>query len=448
MSAIEPAVTERGCVDEAVTVCGSEVVCQKTAWLWPGRVPLGKLTLLVGDPEQGKSFLTIDMAARVTRGRAWPDGAKRPPRGSVLILAAEDHAEDTVVPRLKKAGATLAKCSILKGTRGEDGLARPLSLDRDLSVLRRVLLKMPDCRLVVIDPISAYLGNIDGNNNSQLRSILFPLSQLAAEQKVAVVLVNHLNKRSGRKALYRAMGSMAFVAVARAAWLVARDPNDDGRRYMLSLKSNLTNAPKGMAFRLSASNKQAIAKIAWEREPVEQSLAEALQLSSGFNLAEQTYRDHENWVVTWLREQLSDGPKTRMTLWLDGILERVSKDQLYRAGRRLGVVIQKKGMTWESAEWMLPEHVGRRFSNTNAEPTEADVSESGAKDLPTAKEPAKASTVPLTSKTAAAEVLDDMQRELAATTEPARRKQILFEARRGLEGILGTSKEYWVNGTD
>jgi len=173
-----------------------------------------------------------------------------------------------------------------------------------------------------------------------------------------------------------------------------------------------------------------------------------LQLSSGFNLAEQTYRDHENWVVTWLREQLSDGPKTRMTLWLDGILERVSKDQLYRAGRRLGVVIQKKGMTWESAEWMLPEHVGRRFSNTNAEPNEADVSESGAKGLPITKEQAKTSTMPLTSKTATSEVLDDMQRELAATTDPARRKQILFEARRGLEGVLGTSKEYWVIGTD
>lgn len=448
MLTIESAVTGAERVDEAVTVCGSEVVCQKTEWLWPGRVPLGKLTLLVGDPEQGKSFLTVDMAARVTRGRAWPDGTKRSSRGSVLILAAEDHAEDTVVPRLKKAGATLSKCSILKGTRGEDGLARPLSLDRDLSVLRRVLLKMPDCRLVVVDPIGAYLGNVDGNNNSQLRSILFPLSQLAAERNIAVVLVNHLNKRSGRKALYRAMGSMAFVAVARAAWLVARDPNDDDRRYMLSLKNNLANAPKGMAFRLAAANKRAIAKIAWERELVEQSLAEALQLSSGFNLAEQTYRDHEHWVVTWLREQLSDGPKTRMTLWLDGMLERVSKDQMYRAGKRLGVVIQKKGMTWDNAEWMLPEHVGRRFSSTNAESNEGNVRESVAKDPPKAKEEAKASTLPLTSKTAATEILDDLQRELAATSDPARRNRIMLEARRGLEGIFGTSKEYWVNGTD
>ena len=260
-----------------IVVRGSEVVCRKLEWLWPDRVPLGKLTLLIGDPEQGKSFLTIDMAARVTRGRAWPDKVKsRAPRGSILVLTAEDQSDDTVVPRLKKAGAKLDKCMILKAARTEDGLARPVSLDRDLGIVRKMLLDNPDCRLVVIDPISAYLGQVDGNSNSNVRSLLFPLAELAAEREVAVVLVSHLNKRTSARTMYRAMGSMAFVAVARAAWLVVHDPKNEERRLMLSVKNNLAEAPTGLAFHLSAANGRATAKIEWEKEPVEQTLAEVL----------------------------------------------------------------------------------------------------------------------------------------------------------------------------
>ena len=392
-----------------IAVRGSEVICRKLQWLWPNRVPLGKLTLLVGDPEQGKSFLTLDMAARITRGRGWPDQPKqRAPRGSVIVLSAEDDSDDTIVPRLKKAGANLNQCVILKASRAADGLARPVSLDRDLGVVRRTLLDNPDCRMVVIDPISAYLGQVDGNSNTHLRSLLFPLGELAAERGVAVVMVSHLNKRTSAQAMYRTMGSMAFVAVSRAAWLVVRDPKNEERRLMLSVKNNLTDRPQGMAFRLAAASKHAIAKIAWEKTPVDLTLAEALEISSGFNLAEQRYRDHEHWVVTWLREELSDGPKTRTQLGLDGMFESVSKDQMYRAAKRLGVVMRKKGMTWDDAEWMLPEHAE--------------------------KNPAKPAAN--TAHKKPAEIIDELQENLSQETDPAARKKLLQQGRRELEGAV------------
>ena len=403
-----------------IAVRGSDVVCRKLAWLWQLRVSLGKLTLLVGDPEQGKSFLTLDMAARVTRGRAWPDQPKqRAPRGSVIVLSAEDHSDDTIVPRLKKAGANLDKCVILKASRAADGLVRPVSLDRDLGVVRQTLLDNPDCRLVVIDPISAYLGQVDGNSNTHLRSLLFPLAELAAERGVAVVMVSHLNKRTSAQAMYRTMGSMAFVAVSRAAWLVVRDPKNEERRLMLSVKNNLTERPKGMAFRLSSANKQAIAKIAWENEPVEQTLAEALEISSGFNLAEQRYRDHEHWVVTWLREQLSDGPKTRIQLWLDGMFESVSKDQLYRAAKRLGVVMRKKGMTWDDADWLLPEHLGKQFPTPGAANPERD------RLPPSNAMPKKPEAV-----------VRELQDQLSNVTDPAERRKIVQQSRRELDAAF------------
>src|SRR5688572_22453521 len=127
-------------------------------WLWPERNPIGKFTLLFGDPGLGKSFITLDMAARVSTGRAWPDGGACP-EGSVLLIGAEDDVEDTVCPRLWMAGAEVSKIEHLdavteidrKGNRVE----RSFTLD-EVEALGRTLADMPDCKLIVIDPIGAF----------------------------------------------------------------------------------------------------------------------------------------------------------------------------------------------------------------------------------------------------------------------------------------------------
>src|SRR5690606_19465262 len=140
-----------------------------------------------------------------------------------------------VLPRLAEAGADLDRCILLKKARSQDGMPFSLTLKRDIELLRRMIEETPDCRLVVIDPISAYLGDADGHNNQQVRTMLLPLVELAAERNVAVVMVSHLNKRASSRAMHRTMGSMAFVALARSAWLIAADPENARRRLMLSL---------------------------------------------------------------------------------------------------------------------------------------------------------------------------------------------------------------------
>jgi len=325
-------------------------------WLWPGKIPLGKLTLLAGDPELGKSFLTIDMAARVTSGSAWPDGTPSVP-GSVIFLNAEDELADTVCPRLHQAGAELSKCAALAAVRSEaDGLAQPLSLARDLRAVRETLLTRPDCRLIVIDPISAYMGYVDSNSNTDVRTLLFPLSQLAAEFDVAIVVVTHFNKKGSGRTIYRAMGSLAFVAASRSAWVLVRDPEDEGRRIFLPLKSNLSDKSAGMAFRLQAPTGAAVAKIDWESEAVIESADQLLCVSGAFNKAAQTYRDEESYALKRLREALTEGPVEQK--WLFSLFRPpcVSDPQLYRAADKLGVIKMKESYSNTSWVWALPEH--------------------------------------------------------------------------------------------
>ena len=334
----------------------SDVRVRNLEWLWPERIPLGKLTLLAGDPGLGKSFLSLDIASRVTRGSAWPDdcAAKVNP-GSVVLLSAEDDLEDTVCPRLQAAGADLTKIVSLSAARDtRDGLARPLSLGRDLAAVRDAVAALPDCRLVVIDPISGYMGDSDGNNNIDVRALLYPLAELAAERRLAVVAVTHLNKKAVGKAIYRAMGSLAFVAVARAAWGVICDPDNEARRLFMPLKHNLAPKVKGLSFALETAENQATPRIVWDSNPIDRPIDELLR-PPAFNFEAQAYRDKMGHTTEWLRELLTDGPRSRKDIFFWALIQSHSESQLYRAAEKLGVVKTKKGMDPDTWEWSLPE---------------------------------------------------------------------------------------------
>jgi hypothetical protein len=343
----------------AVAVELSTVVSRPTEWLWKGRLPLGKLTLLAGDPGLGKSFLTVDLAARVTTGRAWPDGSPCS-GGDVIFLNAEDELDDTLCPRLEKAGADLSKCVAITASRSnETGLVLPLSLARDLASMRQILLTRPHCKLIVIDPISAYMGYTDSNSNTEVRSLLFPLAQLAAEFRVAVVAVTHLNKRGTGRAIYRAMGSLAFVAAARSAFTVVRDPEDEERHLLLPVKSNLAMKASGLAYRFKADSELAVATIDWEAEPVDAKLDELLNQRPTCTKADRAYRDSENYAETWLRQALEEGPRPRSSFFPFFMRPlEISDQQLYRAAERLGVVKVKESLSNDSWLWALPEHTG------------------------------------------------------------------------------------------
>ena len=244
----------------------SEVQPEDVRWLWPGRIAAGKLTLIAGHPGLGKSFLTVDLAARVTTGAAWPDGQGRAPRGSVVMLNCEDDAADTIRPRLDAAGGDPSRVVVLDGVREPDRPERGFDLAADLAAVADLLDATPDCRLVTIDPVSAYLGAADSHKNAEVRGLLAPLQALAARRGVAVVLVSHLNKAGGGGAMSRVSGSGAFVAAVRAAWAVSADPDaeDDpdarARRLLLPLKNNLAPDAGGLAFAVAGDP----AAVAWE----------------------------------------------------------------------------------------------------------------------------------------------------------------------------------------
>jgi Bifunctional DNA primase/polymerase, N-terminal/AAA domain len=169
-------------------------------WLWQGRIALGKLSLIVGDPSVGKSLLTAAMASIVSKGYVWPVDDIASPIGDVILLSAEDDPADTTKPRLEAAEADSKRVHTLQAIRElqEDGTQtqRMFSLKRDLNALEDMLATLPECKLVIVDPISAYLDDTDSHRNAAVRGLLGPLAALASKYKIAIVAIDHLNKNS------------------------------------------------------------------------------------------------------------------------------------------------------------------------------------------------------------------------------------------------------------
>ncbi|MGD1041492.1 MAG: AAA family ATPase [Sedimentisphaerales bacterium] len=307
-------------------------------WLWFNRIPLGMLTLILGDPGLGKSFLTLYMASRVSTGGAWPDRDGIPDncasKGSVVILTAEDDLSHVVRPRLDALEADVTKIDALEGVKIKDENDREhceyFNLQRDLSALQQAVRSRKDTKLVVIDPLSAYLGGrIDSHKDAEVRSVLRPLVELAEQCSVAVVGVTHLNKNANGKAVYRAMGSLAFLAAARTCWLVTADPNDpDSKRRLLTpAKHNVLIEPTGLAFEIVDG------KVVFESEPVTLTADEALSTVSTIE------PEALNKAKTWLVEQLPQGSAvTAADIFRRADEQGIKKGTLRRAKQELGVV--------------------------------------------------------------------------------------------------------------
>ncbi len=148
-------------------------------WLWAGRVPLGMMTMFAGDPKLGKSFVTLAMAAALSRGVPLPSSDQPNRPGSTILMSAEDDPARTIVPRLTAAGADLAKVHILESVVRANGHEALPTLRADVDAIATAATRLGDCRLVVIDPVSAYLTGVDDNRNAALRGVLTPLNRLA-----------------------------------------------------------------------------------------------------------------------------------------------------------------------------------------------------------------------------------------------------------------------------
>lgn len=333
----------------------SSVKPEAVRWLWPGKIAIGKLTLIAGDPGLGKSMITASLAAHVTSGRPWPGGGTCPPQGDVLFISAEDDPADTIRPRLDAAGADPERVHIVTGVEcpndrgGTD--RRLLSLRKDPEAIAAAVRSMQACRLIIVDPVSAYLDGADSHNNAEVRALLAVLSDLAREIGAAIVVVTHLNKGSGGSALYRSTGSLAFVAAARAAWLVARDKADKDRRLFLPLKNNLGPDSSGLAYRIQ--EKDGVPFVEWENEPVVISADDAL------GRPEDT--DHESTLADageeWLRGILALGPVASAEIKKHATDAGFTWTTIRRAQAAIGIKPRRIGGTAAEGKWVwcLPE---------------------------------------------------------------------------------------------
>jgi AAA domain len=313
-------------------------------WLWSAWIPLGKLTVLDGDLGLGKSTLLLDLAARVSTGRAMPDGSAGI-SGDVCLLSAEDSLGDTIRPRLEAAGADLARIHALTAVWDDMEGNRPLLLPGDQPVLEGVL-RRTHSRLLVLDPLRAHLAH--PGREQALRRCLHGLADIAEQAGCAMVLLRHLGQ-VGSKAVPRGAGNLTVLAAARSGLLVARDPDSADRRVLACTKPSLSALPRSLCFRLAPGDHGAC-RVVWcgtstwsaddllrsDREREQQgALAEACQL---------------------LREVLKAGPHPARACRAEAEAAGVTATTLKRAKQRLGVRSVRVGFgTTGQWFWSLPE---------------------------------------------------------------------------------------------
>lgn len=219
-------------------------------WLWKDWIPFGKLTLISGDAGVGKSLLTLDIAARYSTGRDFPDGSPPGGEGNVLLMTAEDSPEDMLLPRLKAAEADVQKINVWTSKPdGKSGLPQPILFPDDLEDLRATI-ERTKMGLVIIDPISDFLAQrVNSWSDPSMRRVLTPLAGIAEQTGAAIVIVGHLNKKDvGPNPLYRVVGSIAQVSAARSAVIVARTPDDEEQRIVACIKTNLVKKPTSFLY--------------------------------------------------------------------------------------------------------------------------------------------------------------------------------------------------------
>ena len=330
-------------------VAADEVKQQSVKWLWEGRLALGKIALIGGYPGVGKSQLVIDLIALMTSGGRWPTGELAVP-GNAIILSSEDDASDTICPRLEAAGADLRGVTII-GRVADAGRRRTFSLQSDLDRLDQVLQDRPHNKILMIDPVTAYLGEIDSHRTTDVRSALTPLEEWAARRMIAVASITHPPKGVSGNAINSFTGSLAFVAAPRLAHICVSEPDSD-RKLFIAVKNNLGPLHKGHGYSVIAKNLDSgivAPRIIWDDAPVDVTASEAIFAA---NQASRPERKIEA-AKDFLREALASGPKAAKEIEEEARRAGLSWATVRRAKDELGYRSEKVGVTggweWRSA---------------------------------------------------------------------------------------------------
>ena len=306
-----------------------DVKPEAVSWLWPGRMARGKYQVIVGDPDLGKTTIALDCAARLSIGGTWPDGTPCP-QGKSLILRAEDGIADTIRPRIDTLGGDPSQVAVLEAIRDDRG-QRPLNLKNDLDILVAAI-EQTQPTLVIIDPISAYLGDTNSHKDSEVRGLLSPIKDILEKHKVTLLAVAHLNKNQQQAVIHRTSGAVAFVAAARLGWVVASHPDDPERWVMAMFKHNLCAKAPSLTYELDGGG------VTWDVAGGDITAETLLQSAGPEDRGEQ--RD----AMDFLQDLLEDGSPMKSTdVMRAANREGISSRSVWRAKRRLGIRASKQG---------------------------------------------------------------------------------------------------------
>lgn len=348
---------------ELVIVKLSDVIPAAQPYLWAGRIPSSSCTLIGGRQSATKNLFAYDVISRVTTGSPWPDdhaGPQRAPQ-SVILLEAEEHLESSIVTRLAASGADLDRIVYVKGapTQNPDR-TRLISIQRDADGIDQLALQLGDVGLVVVSPITSYLGSVEQNSNEQVRNeIIYPLKTLSETLGCAVVILKHPNK-DWRNAdpLERIGGSAAWTEAMRCVVFIGKDPDEDvdeknPRRCAHWIKFSIGPTPEPLSWRVCADS--GTPTISYLTDPVTFSASEML-VGSRKSEERKSKREH---AAEWITKTLERGPMTAAAL-KDAAMTAVARDRQFsmdsferarkdmRDAKRL--VFQRKPET-NPAEW-------------------------------------------------------------------------------------------------
>jgi hypothetical protein len=312
----------------------SDVQPELVYWFWRGRIPLGMISLVEGEPDMGKSTLLLDIAARATTGRPMPGEDEGGAPIHVLLWAPEDPAAQVIRPRLDAAGADSTRIRLITG---------PMTLPDDAERLERAI-RADAAQLVIIEPLTAALsGRVDSFKDHDVRRGLMPLADVAARVGCAVVAIRHLRKGDG-PAIHRGGGSIAISALARSVLAVGKDPSDETARVIARTKGNLAELPPALRYRFVSSGH--VARVEWLGEC-------AVTADELLAVKKDKPREHGalQEAMNVLRSILAEGPVLVEQAEEQAAETGVSKGTLRRAKAALGVRSKKNGGSWL---WALP----------------------------------------------------------------------------------------------
>ena len=226
--------------EEVKILSMDRIQSQTVKWLWYPYIPLGKITIVQGDPGEGKTTFVLNLTAMLLQGKHFGDNQQTEIPLFIIYQTAEDGLADTVKPKLEEAGADCSKVLVINDSEK--------SLMMDDERLERAL-NQTGTKVLILEPIQAYLGQgVDMNRANEARDMTKKLGQIAERTGCAIILIGHMNKAGGSKAAYRGIGSIEFFAVARSVLLVARVADKPNIRVVAQIENNLAEEGSPIAF--------------------------------------------------------------------------------------------------------------------------------------------------------------------------------------------------------